>query len=293
MPENPNPKSQSNTIIDCTLQNNGVGILIEDSTKNQILNNTIRGNGVGIKMDRFYQEQIAANMIQNNLIENNGEGILLRGCSSNTITTNRIIKNSVCGLDLSSSSSNAVHYNLIAKNELGVFVAGAPGEGTTAKQNTINRNQIIKNNQWGIRLNGSHTGNKIFSNNFIDNNFGRGLQVSIPMYMAMDGKVYSGRANIWNDDSAGNYWSDYQTRYPNATENAGVWDNPFYINENNIDQHPLTGPLTLEAPMLEQEQENVNSPTTPPYTAIAVIAAACIIAVGVLLVYRRRSKKVT
>ncbi len=290
MPENPYPKSRSNSIIDCTLQNNGVGILIEESTKNQILNNTIRGNGVGIKLDRFYQEPIAANMIQNNLIENNGEGILLRGCSSNTITTNRIIKNSICGLDLSGSSSNAVHYNLIAKNEIGIFLYGSPGN-SPAEQNTINRNQIVKNNQWGIRLNGSQTNNKIYANNFIDNNLGRGLQVSIPMYMAIDGKVYSGRSDVWSENSSGNYWSDYQTRYPNATENAGVWDNPFYINENNIDQRPLTGPLTLETPMLEQEQVNVNTPTSPPYTTITAIIVACVIAAGILLFYRRHNKK--
>jgi parallel beta-helix repeat protein len=290
--ENPYPKSRSNTIIECTMQNNGIGILLEESTKNLILNNTIRGNGVGIKLERFYQEPIAANMIQSNLIENNGEGILLQDSSSNTITTNRIIKNSICGLDLSGSSSNAVHYNLIAKNEIGIFLYGSPGN-SPAEQNTINRNQIIKNNQWGIRLNGSQTNNKIYANNFIDNNLGRGLQVSIPMYMAADGKVYSGRSDVWSENSSGNYWSDYQTRYPNATENAGVWDNPFYINENNIDQHPLTGPLTLETPMLEQEPVNVNTPTSPPYTAALAILAACVVAVACLFVYRKRNRKVT
>jgi parallel beta-helix repeat protein len=288
LPENPYPKSTSNTIIDCNLQNNGVGILIEDSTKNRILNNTIRGNSVGIKMDRF-QEPIASNIIQNNLIENNGKGILLEDCAGNTITTNKITKNSVCGLDMFWSSNNAVHYNLIAKNEIGILINGGAG-GNTAEKNTINTNQIIENNQWGIRLNGSQTDNQIYANNFIDNNLGKGLQVSIPIYMEIDGKVYSGQANIWNDNSTGNYWSDYQTRYPNATKNGGVWDNPFYINEKNIDQHSLTNPLNLETPILEEEQVNVNSPT-PPYTAALAILAACIIAVVCLLVYRKHNKK--
>lgn len=292
MPENPYPKSASNTIIDCTLQNDGVGIQIEDSTKNQILNNTIRGNNVGIKMQRFHQNTISKNLIQYNIIENNREGIFLEVCSSNTITNNKIAKNSVSGLEIFLSSDNTVQNNLITRNEMGLAVFGASG-GDTADRNMITANQFLQNNQWGIRLNGSQTGNRIFGNNFIDNNLGKGLQVSIPMYMEIDGKVYSGRANIWNNDTIGNYWSDYQTRYPNATEKADVWDNPFYINENNIDQRPLTGPLTLETPMLEQEQVNVNTPTTPPYTAMLAILASSVVAVACLLIYRKRSKKVT
>jgi len=53
--------------------------------------------------------------------------------------------------------------------------------------------------------------------------------------------------SIWDNGTSGNYWSDYLTRYPNASEigNTGVGDTPFYINENNIDHYPLMEPFII------------------------------------------------
>jgi len=40
----------------------------------------------------------------------------------------------------------------------------------------------------------------------------------------------------------GNYWSDYLTKYPNATfvDSSGVWNTPYVIDANNTDYYPLT-----------------------------------------------------
>jgi len=48
-------------------------------------------------------------------------------------------------------------------------------------------------------------------------------------------------ANIWDNGSVGNYWSDYLTEYPNATEtnSSGVWNTPYVIDTNNTDYYPL------------------------------------------------------
>jgi hypothetical protein len=53
--------------------------------------------------------------------------------------------------------------------------------------------------------------------------------------------------SIWDNGTVGNYWSDYLTRYPNASEidGTGVGDTPFYINPNNIDNYPLMEPATI------------------------------------------------
>jgi hypothetical protein len=47
--------------------------------------------------------------------------------------------------------------------------------------------------------------------------------------------------NIWDDGSRGNYWSDYLTKYPNATgvDSSGVWNTPYVIGTNNADHYPL------------------------------------------------------
>ncbi len=303
----PYPESTGNTIINCTAYNSRIGIFVRYSKENQILKNAIANSTIGIQLESYSGKSSTGNLIKENQVKGNSEGILLNNCMENTVTANIIIQNKVCGLELEWSSKNKVYGNTITENEVGILVEGADGvNATNSASNIINNNQIAKNNQWGIRLNGSQIGNKIYANNFIDNNLGKGLQVSIPMYMHTgyrDDRVYvemlSGRANIWNNASAGNYWSDYQTRYPNATktENATVWDTPFYINENNIDHYPLTSQLNIEISDYEDEQTNPNVQNpqikTPPYTFILLIVTICIVVCILLLIYKKRNKKIT
>ena len=47
--------------------------------------------------------------------------------------------------------------------------------------------------------------------------------------------------NIWDNSSEGNYWSDYEERYLNATEidNSGIWNTSYVIDGNNQDNYPI------------------------------------------------------
>jgi parallel beta-helix repeat protein len=290
-------KSFCNTIINCTFNNNEVGVRALRSVGNQILNNTLVNNTIGIQMELYCDE----NFIVGNQFKGNTKALFFDQCNNNTITNNQIIQNSIYGLELKGASNNTVYCNNITENGLGILVEGTigGGESNNACFNLITNNQIAKNLQWGLVLNGSQIDNQIYANNFIDNNLGQGLQVSIPMIMELSSdllsyKLLPGQRNTWNNDSIGNYWSDYQARYPNATVNASDWDTPFYINENNIDQHPLVNPFNIETSDIgEQQQTNLNTQTTPPpYTAIIVVAMICIIAT-VLILIRKNSKKVT
>ena len=49
------------------------------------------------------------------------------------------------------------------------------------------------------------------------------------------------KRQVWDDGERGNYWSEYLTRYQNATEidGTGIGNTPFHINPNNIDNHPV------------------------------------------------------
>jgi hypothetical protein len=56
--------------------------------------------------------------------------------------------------------------------------------------------------------------------------------------------VYSyNSVNFWDSGypSGGNYWSDYEERYPNATEinDSGIWNTPYVIDANNKDNYPI------------------------------------------------------
>jgi hypothetical protein len=97
-----------------------------------------------------------------------------------------------------------------------------------------------------------------------------------------------------------NYWSDYLTKYPNASEvdSFGVWDMPYAFAdstnfENRIfqDNHPLINPVaipnfSLDLPALMQVQE----PATFPLMLVAacVIVAAITLVIGLLIYLRKR-----
>jgi len=47
--------------------------------------------------------------------------------------------------------------------------------------------------------------------------------------------------NLWDDGAEGNYWNDYEEKYPNASEvdGLGIWDTPYVIDEHNQDNYPI------------------------------------------------------
>ena len=152
--------------------------------------------------------------------------------------------------------------NLIKNNSVGVRI----GDST---YNTVTSNNITSNIGWGIEFKGSQTNNTIYNNNFVDNGDGSTLQVSID-------KLYGlGKGNFWNNGTVGNYWSDYLQRYPEASRinSTLVGDKPYYINENNQDNHPLMAPIELET-----------IPEFPSWIALPI----AIMATLVVIVYRNR-----
>jgi nitrous oxidase accessory protein NosD len=62
--------------------------------------------------------------------------------------------------------------------------------------------------------------------------------------------VRAGSGNRWDNGEIGNYWSDYSTRYPNATEigNSGIGNTPYTIDTNNIDRYPIIIPIETLVP---------------------------------------------
>ncbi|MDH5266949.1 MAG: hypothetical protein OEW62_04640 [Candidatus Bathyarchaeota archaeon] len=52
----------------------------------------------------------------------------------------------------------------------------------------------------------------------------------------------------WDDGYpfGGNYWCDYEEKYPLAEELDGssIWDAPYVIDENNVDNYPIVPEFT-------------------------------------------------
>jgi hypothetical protein len=143
-------------------------------------------------------------------------------------------------------------------------------------------NQIFRNNITGLALwAGSNT---FYQNNILlDSGY-------IP---------YADEANFWDNSSIGNYWSDYATRYPDASEvgQTGIGDTPYVLNADNIDHYPAMYPFNMEngaiaVPNREPAPQLFSFPFSVVVFALGGFVAF-IIAVVAGLVYHRSHSKVS
>ena len=165
----------------------------------------------------------------NTIINGNGTGNVIEVTVGNVNIIGFTIQNSgstylesgiyIGGLN----TGNNISYNIITDNEAGIHLV-------ESSNNTISGNNI-RDNKYGIYV-WLSSNNSVHHNNFMDNT----KQVNS-----------DNSTNVWDDGypSGGNYWSDYEVRYPDATEidDSGIWDTPYVIDEHNQDNYPLMSPL--------------------------------------------------
>jgi parallel beta-helix repeat protein len=130
---------------------------------------------------------------------------------------------------------------------------------------TLSGNNIA-NNLYGVNLDSS-SNNTIYYNSFNNNT----------------NQVYSSRStNIWDNGSVGNYWSDYLTKYPNATQvdNSSIWNIPYVIDMNNTDYYPLTHPYGI-----------AESSTFPILRLSIVVTVLAVIVLLAVIIYKKKGGK--
>jgi parallel beta-helix repeat protein len=251
--------SSGNTISSNNVTRNDYGIRGQASSNNSMSSNYITNNEKGIYVTGDSENNVIS---KNSVAANTEDGIYLSGPRNTTIDGNTVANNTENGIIFFESQNNRIVNNAITGNGNGIKLwFGANNNNASGNyiaknaigiliddsfDNRIIRNMITENSDWGMQLTGSQNNNVIYHNSFVDNNGGEGLQVSIPGIWSMDG-MKDGGGNVWDNGTAGNYWRDYLTRYPNATEidGTGVGDTRFYINPNNYDRYPLMEPATI------------------------------------------------
>ena len=176
-------------IMSFTIKNGQIGVYIVDSSNFKIIQNLIIDNweGIGILNSTF-------GLISSNILQNNDfEGINPVSSSNNVISSN-LIENSIEGIFLSSSTSNIIYGN------------------------------TIRDHIYGLEAGQSSDNNKIFHNNFYDN----------------DQNAKDACTNIWDDSypSGGNYFDDYTGSDNNGD---GIGDTPYLnnITRGDGDRFPL------------------------------------------------------
>jgi parallel beta-helix repeat protein len=162
----------------------------------------------------------------------------------------------------------------------------------------VTENNIANNGDYGIRL--FDSSNSVIHHNTFDNAKQAIIQGS------------SSKSNSWDNGTEGNYWSDYQTKYPSAKEIAdtGVWDTPYVIDDNNKDNYPLLGdaapaptstptlpPTSSPTPTQMPSGTPTPSPEPPPTSTlpmalIFVVIAVIILTLAGLAVWKLKKRQV-
>jgi parallel beta-helix repeat protein len=226
--------SDYNNVSGNNIRNNEHGIRIDDYSNNMFRNNDVSGNeynfGIyGSLLPEFIQDIDDSNTVNGKPVYYwvsrrdmagplDAGWIALVNCTRITIKNLDLTKNGQ-GILLASTTDSTITKNNIKNNVHGIWLSGS-------SNNTINENNITENAGNGIYLYYSPN-NTIYHNNFINNrNQVYNVGVSI---------------NFWDNGTIGNYWSDYEDRYPNATEldGSGMWDTPYVVDGNNRDNYPL------------------------------------------------------
>ena len=146
-------------------------------------------------------------------MRNTGTGIYMYLSSNSQIIGNEIFDNSGTGLFLAQSTYLNIAYNNISR------IRRHHGAWFTLRNSDITRNSFINNTSLGIYLYGDNKDNRIFENNFIDNDEGLCF-------------MNSGAGTCVNNTLINNYWSNKRKEIVNADE------------LNLEDQFPLKKPIS-------------------------------------------------
>ncbi|MBN2152111.1 MAG: right-handed parallel beta-helix repeat-containing protein [Candidatus Lokiarchaeota archaeon] len=202
----------------------------------EIRQNVVRLNGKhGIQL--VLSASATPSWIVNNTVSSNDwDGVYFQG-NDTTIENNTIQSNSRHGIELSSAWLCKITNNTCTRNtRAGIFLNGSVS--------LVNQNTIELNEQEGIVLQYAYlnniTGNRISYNAFHGikligasynriylNRIGGNYQPQVLFDPAHPSGI-----NLWFQGTLGNYWGDYEARYPDAVPMPGYyWSIPYQVGE--------------------------------------------------------------
>jgi len=234
----------------------------------RVTNNVIEGaitvNGTYNQVDANSASFIDVVGSYNFIKDNTCQGLGLAFSTNNVFLENRALSKpwGDSGVDISRS-----HNNFLYKNEISGFIYGL--RFYFSSNNTIKANTATDSLSTSLIFCASND-NLVSLNNFANNTFASTPFVydrysDISIRNSIQNLTLS--TNTWSDHNLGNYWGDYYTKYPNASEidSTGVGNIPYIINDNNTDPYPLITNYDISTASIQLPYwTNLNLPVPRP-----------------------------
>jgi parallel beta-helix repeat protein len=225
------------TICDNKALNNEYGIFLDRfSTNNTIIRNIVSNNKGGIR-----SEYSSNNTVIANIISCNRWGIHLYYSDYTAVMNNTVANNTGTSVYSSGiyvypySDNNTIAGNIVRDNKNGIYV-------WKSKDNTITANTVTTNT-YGLYLKSS-SDNVMYLNDFVNNTCNIDSYESANNTLNSEDELSYNLSGTLYTNYLGNYWDDYEVKYPDAEEidATGIWDTPYNI-DGDKDDYPLTVPF--------------------------------------------------
>jgi parallel beta-helix repeat protein len=232
--------------VDYAINGNGDRLQIY---KNTLGTCSLQGSSITVATNTRIGLQIGGSQ---NLIVGNS------GCLSLTCSNSTILENSLTYFESGNANSNIIVNNTLSGANMGMWIGSY---AHSCSYNLFAGNKIEKSGLWGILMGaGSYN---VFFGNIVENT---GVGIGHDGYgLALGGNGVTAENNLFlrnifvnnsknfgvnwpvtgtnsfDDGKEGNYWDDYLTKYPNASEadQSGTGNTPYVLTGNNMDNHPL------------------------------------------------------
>jgi len=172
------------------------------------------------------------NTITTNEFDNSTQSVVIHGCDC-LVNYNAISNSSTAVLMDTGAYRQTGDNNLIIQNQI---VHNLLAFDTTNSNGTTLVTNNVLNNSFILALSNSTTKTVLYDNNFINNSAVLDVPRPFPSIVIApftSNVVPVSPAGQWDDGKIGNYWSNYLTIYPQATEidHTGIGNTPYVTND--------------------------------------------------------------
>jgi parallel beta-helix repeat protein len=241
--------SDQNNLANDSMQGDGTGIEVDDSTLDTMSNSSLGNNAAGVVLSSSENINVSSNDMERNdygitlesadsnglygnTVGNNDWGIEVEASDSNILSNNSIYNNSYYGIGLDESSLNGLYDNSARNNSYGIQVTD------TSDSNNISGNDADNNSQFGIWLGGASS-NDVY-NDSADDNGNYGIYVSAGTFAS------SSSNNITNNTAMENGYYDLLVDPSSTadcqntiTDTAGSAYRPIYYSDTSVSWNGL------------------------------------------------------